>query len=335
LVSTDLLIVSIISSIVGVLVGFLLRDLISLIRVYRYTRQIESSYSKLAGFVRENYDEPDYILRRLPNRIVIEAVHVEGRLITSSLLSRLKKTLLSLRGERYIGVIIPTNMNYYEQITYILKEALRMILALDRVLGYEFRESLVSYYAYKFAVHAGKTIDRQVVDLLERDFQNSKYRDVIIRLDSKELEAKITLNPPPEVQPLLGRVIIPILELRNKELEGIADLARLEKEKSRIEKILTLISRGEIGVLFIGKKEPGTYASYVVEKIANFKGLLVCSRGMFAKAYKEYYHKVIKAIVEEHLGNVVEEWFEGYIELPDRGGVFHLYVLLLKENLLD
>jgi len=55
-------------------------------------------------------------------------------------------------------------------------------------------------------------------------FKNSKYRDVIIRLDSKELEAKITLNPP-KVQPLLGRVIIPILELRNKELEGIADLA--------------------------------------------------------------------------------------------------------------
>lgn len=323
----------VITTIITTLIGFFLRDLIEFILYYRRITRFEHIYSESISFLRNNLEETSVFLLRLPNRIIIETSYIDNRLAGSLILNVLGRIRLLFRKHSYVRITIPTSMNYYEQVAYIMREVFAQVLALDNVLSYELRQSLINYYAYKFAKTAGKVLDKQVIDILERDFQNSKYRDMIVRLDSKELEEKITLNPPPEVQPLLDRVVIPMLELRDKELAKVTELAKLENERSKIEKILKLLSEGVIGVLFIGKKNPEEYLSYIDEKIHGFHGLLICCRGKYADFYKEYFYKVLKPKIEEYLSEIVEESFEGYITIPGSGEVYHIYHFFFK-NLL-
>ena len=65
-----------------------------------------------------------------------------------------------------------------------------------------------------------------------------------------------------------------------------------------------------------------------------FKGLLICSRGRYAEFYKSYFHEELKARVENYLGEVLEERFEGALEVPEYSEVYYLYVLFLAKELL-
>ncbi len=311
-----------------------MRELIESITHYHHIRRVEKVYSNSLNFIKENLEETSSVFRRLPDKIIVETIYVEGKPVRSLILSFLRKVRIPFRKQRYVKIIIPTNMNYHEQIAYIIKQVFDEVLALDNVLSYELKNSLICYYAYKFAKTSREILDKNVINILEKDFQNSKYRDIIVRLDSKELEKKITLNPPPEVKPLLDRVIIPILELKNRELSKISELARLEEEKSKIEKILKLLGNGFIGILFIGKRNPEEYLSYIDEKIYGFHGLLVCSRGKYTIFFKNDFYKILKSKIEKYLGEIIEERFEGYIDIPEHGKIYYLYNLFLEKNFI-
>jgi len=229
-------------------------------------------------------------------------------------------------------------MSYPEQIAFILKKVFDAVLPFERVLGSDFRETITSYYAYKFALRCEERVGREVVSILEREFQKTKYREVVLRLDSAELEEKITLNPPPEVKPLLDRVIVPMLELRSREVATLKDVVQIEIGKAEMEKILTIISKELIGVLFIGKKSPKEYLGYVSERIGSFRGLLVCSRGSYASVYEKFIHEELVSLINKvcDFMEVIEKRFEGKIEAKEPGkSTFHRYVLFIDKELLE
>ena len=138
----------------------------------------------------------------------------------------------------------------------------------------------------------------------------------------------MTLNPPPEVRPLLDRVVVPILELKSREMEEICEVGRIESEKAKMESFLVSLARGEIAVLFVGSKNPEEYLHYVEEGVGSFRGLLVCSRGKFSRVYKELLHERVVDVLKRVLSarEVEVEVFEGVLELEKP--VLHYYVLI-------
>jgi hypothetical protein len=77
-----------------------------------------------------------------------------------------------------------------------------------------------------------------------------------LKLDSKELEERVTLNPLPEVRPLLDKVIIPIIELKNNEIRNVNDLNAIELTRMKMQDLLNKISEGRIGIIFYRYKKP-------------------------------------------------------------------------------
>ena len=173
---------------------------------------------------------------------------------------------------------------------------------------------------------------------MERRFQETRdeCREVVLKLDSKELEKQITLNPPPEVRPLLDRVVIPILELKSREMERVNDIVTIELTKAKMRQVLTALAQGKIAVLFIGKKRPDEYLEYVKGRIGEFKGLLVCSRGTYANLYDKLIHSKLIEIIKEKLSPEIEVLtFEGVLTSEESCVMRYKYVLfLLKEAML-
>ncbi|OYT40594.1 MAG: hypothetical protein B6U89_01555 [Desulfurococcales archaeon ex4484_58] len=261
---------------------------------------------------------------------MIEHTYRGDRIITSPILVSLRKFIRKVfMREQFIKIIIPSDLDYNEQIVYLIKQVFKEVLPIDKCLGIDFRDTLINYYAYKFAMES--KMSRDVIDLLERDFQNSKYRDIVMKLDSKELEERITLNPPPEISPLLDRVIISILDIKNRELERVKNISDIEKTRSMVEKLLMLLSKGYIAVLFIGKRKPENYLSYIRDRIEGFRGLLLCARGRYIMVLESMYDNIIE-ILKEHFGEVIEERIEGVLE-RDGEKVRHCYIFILNKEL--
>ena len=316
----------------------ILKFLYDFITTYLDLRRIEVSYSQALKFVRENLEEISFVINKLPEEIVVESTYKGTRTVSSRLLAFSKKVVKRLKKKEYRDIIVFSDMSYPEQIAFILKKVFEAILPFERVLSSELRETITSYYAYKFALKCEERVGKEVVSVLEREFQKTKYREIVLKLDSVKLEEKITLNPPPEVKPLLDRVIIPMLELRSREVATLEDVIQVEIGKAEMEKILRAISKGLIGVLFIGKKSPEEYLGYVNERIGSFRGLLVCSRGSYAGVYEKLIHERLVSLINRICGfmEVIEKRFEGEVEAKEPGkSIFHRYVLFIDKELLE
>lgn len=315
-----------------VTVIYLLRNFTNFLFKNRDLSRIERTYSESLKYMKRNMPGSYYILSKLPDEIIIETTYRGERIISSRFRTTIKKLFKRIFKKKYIDIIIFSDMSYPEQLAFIIKKTFEMGLRYEKVLEKDFRDSLVAYYSYKFALTSKDIVEKDTLDILESDFQRCQYKEVILNLDSKELEETITLNPPPEVAPLLDRVIIPLLDFKNKEMMSINELSVIESVKIKMRELLTNIGKGNIAILFIGKKMPEEYLSYIKDKIASFKGLLVCSRGTYVSVYREFLHNEIKELLKSvfNTNDIVEEYFEGYIRLEgDDKDVYYKMVLFL------
>lgn len=234
--------ITIISKVISYLVG------------RRELRKIEESYSKARGYIEEKLPDMSFTLNYLPDAIVLEKATKGERGLSSILTTGIKKIIQKIKGRHYYHIIVFDDLSLPQQIAFILKKTFEAIFPFQNVLEIDLRECLVIYYSYKFAKASEKLVGTETIDLLEKELQKNRYKDMIINLDSKELESNITLNPPPEIRPLLDRVIIPILRLKAQKMASITDISMIESTKTKMRNFLDRLSRGLIGVLFIGRK---------------------------------------------------------------------------------
>jgi len=305
---------------------FALRDL----------KRLEKSYSSVIKFAKRNLLELGFLVNKLPDEIVVEIAYKDDRALFSKFRSYLKKNIIKkIKRKECFNIIVFSDMSYDEQIAFIIQKAFESIISYEyeKVLGIDFRESLVLYYSYKFAFLCEKIVGKKVVHLLERKFNEAKFKDIILKLDSKELEERVTLNPPPEVRPLLDRVIIPIIELKNNEIRNVNDLSAIELTRKKMHDLLNKISEERIGIIFIGIKNPDEYLHYIKERIDEFEGILICTRGKFTNLC-EYFIKEIGSILwkELNISRPYVEIFEGDLPSETNKPVHYKYVLIFKQD---
>jgi len=317
--------------------GTIIRTAINLLLTYRDLRRIEASYKQAVKFAKKNLEETSYTLNKLPEEIIVETTYKGEKTISHRFLTVFRKFIKRIQRKRCINIIIFSDMSYPEQLAFIIKKTFDTIFPFEKVLEAEFREAILSYYAYKFAVTCGKLVGRDTIKMLEQEFQRNKYKEIIAKLDSKKLEEQITLNPPPEVRPLLDRVIIPILELKSREMEPIHDISTIELTKTKMKRILTALANGLIAVLFIGIKRPEEYINYVKERISEFKGLLACSRGKYTIVYEKFLHnQLIKILKETYPSTELEiEYFEGKLTTEKDKEIYYKHVLFIDKKELE
>jgi len=293
--------------------------------ILRDLDRLEKSYSLGLEHAKKNLRELGFTLNKLPNEIVVELSCKGDKILSSKIRTFIKKGIGRIKGKEYFNIVIFSDMSYEEQLVFIIKKTFESVLSYEKVLGIDFRETLVLYYSYKFAFSSEKLVSKEVVNILEKEFQESRFKEVVLKLDSKPLEENITLNPPPEVRPLLDRVIIPILELKSTEISNVDDLSTIELVRIEMQDLLTKIAEGKIGVLFIGKKDPNKYLGYVNTRIHEFEGILICARGIYIAIIKD-----ISRLIEEQLGTskLYSQTFEGNLTDDSNKLTPYKYVLL-------
>jgi len=152
-------------------------------------RRVEAAYLMSLKFVRERLGEMGYILDKLPDEVIAEATYRGERVISSALYASLRRFVSRLKGKRTIRVMLFGELDYPEQMAFLIKSVFRDVLAFHRVLRSDLREALVTYYAYKFAHLSVDRVGRDSLGVLEREFEESKFKDLILKLDSKELSS--------------------------------------------------------------------------------------------------------------------------------------------------
>jgi len=61
-----------------------------------------------------------------------------------------------------------------------------------------------------------------------------------------------------------------------------------------MQKLLTKIAKGKIGILFIGSRTPEEYLQHVKSRIDEFEGVLICARGKRAILCDHLVSEIIK-----------------------------------------
>jgi len=332
---------SVLSLVVGVIIGLIASPIIkTLFKAIKYLvalkdlGRLEKTYSSVLKYAKKNLKELGLILNKLPEEIVVETTYKDDVALFSRFRAFFKKNIVGkLRGKEILSITIFGNMSYEEQIAFIIQKAFEAIISseYEKVLGVDFRDSLVTYYSYKFAFLSQSLVGKGVTLMLERKFNEAKFKEIILKLDSKELEANITLNPPPEVRPLLDRVIMPIIELKSQEISPINDLSTIELTRREMQQLLTKIAEGKIGILFIGSRTPEEYLQYLKSRIDEFEGVLICARGKRAILCDH----LVPEIIKEYQGSLGIETpsvktFEGTLPSEENRLLYYKYVLISK-----
>jgi hypothetical protein len=329
------------SLIIGIIIGAvaspILKKLFALTKyfiVLRDLKRLEKTYSSSLKFAKGNLKELGLIVNKLPEEIVIETAYKDDMVLFSRIRAFFKKNVIGkLRGKEIFSITIFGNMSYEEQVAFIIQKSFESIISAkyEKVLGIDFRESLVIYYSYKLAFLSEDLVGKGVTLILERKFNEAKFKEIILKLDSKELEESITLNPPPEVRPLLDRVIMPIIELKSQEISPINDLSTIELTRREMQQLLTKIAEGKIGILFIGSRTPEEYLQYIKSRIDEFEGVLICARGKRTILCDP----IVREISKEYQGSLGIETpsvktFEGTLPSEENRPLNYKYVLISK-----
>jgi len=139
------------------------------------------------------------------------------------------------------------------------------------------------------------------------------------------------LNPPPEVRPILDRVIIPILELRENDLADIEDIATIETAKKEMRDLLEEIVREKIALLFIGRRGVNEYMQYLRERMSDFNGFLICSRGIYELACESVCNK-FEELLKEKCKDYTREEFSGKLRLNEKEISYRYILLRVKDT---
>lgn len=220
---------------------------------------------------------PGYLPKSIvevPNEII-----VDSRQKFSPLRIYLKRRLAQIHGKEVPPVILIFGQYSEEERKAFLIEKAFSSSVESRLLDLDFLESLIHYLAYK-CVHENDEIEEKVRTIIRKYFENSKYRDCLVQLDSIDFSEKIVLNPPPVKRPLLTNVVLPMV--REKEvslLQTEAIIPEMEKWKSLFMNIVNNMSSKKCAVLFIGVRSDLEYVDMLENGLTDFAYLIVSARG--------------------------------------------------------
>lgn len=223
--------------------------------------------------------KPGYLpepIVKVPKEII-----VDSRQKFSPLRTYLKKRVAQLLGKEVPPVIlIFGEYSEEEKKAFLIEKAFASSVE-SRLLDLDFLESLIHYLAHKY-VHENEEIDEKVKTVLRKNFENSKYRDCLVKLDSLDFSAKIVLNPPPVKRPLLTNVVLPMVKEKEKSLLYTkAGVPEIERWKSTFMNIVNNICLENCAVLFIGVREDIEYLDMMEEGLLNFDFSIVSARGPY------------------------------------------------------
>jgi len=307
--------------------------LLKILSIFKEIGKIEHTYSKARNFIKDRLSDMAFTINYLPSEIIVEKAIKGERVLSSSLRSYLKRTVMQITRKKHVQVVIFGDMTYPEQLAYVIKKTFEAVFPFQKVLDLDLRRSLVTYYSYKFALSSEELVGRETIDLLEDELRKSPYKDMLVKLDSKELEEAITLNPPPEVRPLLDRVIIPILRLKSQELLDVTDASLIVTTKKEMHNLLQKLAERKIAVLFVGQKTPDEYLAYVKEKINWFNGLLICSRGSWIKTHYMLELEVLTIMQDIHsTEKLAIKCLEGDLLLENDQTMRHRYTYMYVDS---
>jgi large-conductance mechanosensitive channel len=169
---------SVLSLVVGVIIGLIASPIIkTLFKAIKYLvalkdlGRLEKTYSSVLKYAKKNLKELGLILNKLPEEIVVETTYKDDVALFSRFRAFFKKNIVGkLRGKEILSINIFGNMSYEEQIAFIIQKAFEAIISseYEKVLGVDFRDSLVTYYSYKFAFLSQSLVGKGVTLMLER-----------------------------------------------------------------------------------------------------------------------------------------------------------------------
>ena len=156
-------------------VSILYHVFIKPILTWRDLSRMEKTYAKALKFAREFSQVVRPTLAGLPPEIIVETTYKGERVIHSKVRSFFKKIMHKILGRECIRVTVFSEMDYPEQLAFMIKQVFEHRFSYENVLDASLRDTLVKYYAYKFAVMVGReVVDRKTLNILEREFQETK-----------------------------------------------------------------------------------------------------------------------------------------------------------------
>lgn len=261
---------------VGTLISFLLGFLIAIIKMGK-SDDLEKYYKETVQVINRSGHLPKPI-GEIPTEIIVDT-----RERLSPLRIFLKKKIAQLRGKRVPGVtLVFGEYSEEEQKAFIIEKAFASSLT-SQLLDVDFLESLIVYFAYKYAYQSDE-IELGVRMVLRKGFEKSKYRDCVASLDSLEFSTSLILNPPPHEQPLLANLVLPMVREKEKELLQMkVDLSTMEKWKSFFMTLIHNLKSKKIAVILIGIRMLEEYLEILNEGLQEFDCLILSARGVYIK----------------------------------------------------
>lgn len=239
-----------------------------------------------------------------------------------------KKAFFRIKGIKKLQVIYIFHKDTFEE-----KEATLIYrLIADEwnrieVLDMKFLETMINYFAYKFA-HDKRSINERVKLLLRKEYESCPFREYITKLDNPDYEDEVVINTPPQKKPLLHDLILPLALDQNKKI-GKMSFAEKENIKARLMKIIIGVCRKECGILFIGDLSIRDYCNLLRSHLYKYRYFLLCARGKKTFVLENMFES-LKKIMPGSTRH--ESTFEGtyYFRQITRKNINYKYTLLEK-----
>lgn len=189
-----------------------------------------------------------------------------------------KKLIIRIKGGEKPHVIYVFGKDTYEEkeaylIHQIIAKDWNAIIILDK----SFTETMIKYFAYKFA-NEKKDISDSVIHILQKEFEACSFRECVANLDNPEYEDYIVINPPPKKKSLLHDLIIPlVVDHNNKSVK--MSFQKKEAVKAELMRIINGICEKKYGILFIGDLSVSKYCDLLRACYNRYDCFLLSARG--------------------------------------------------------
>jgi len=186
---------------------------------------------------------------------------------------------IKLKGGKEPPLIIVFHKDTYEEKeAYLIRRLISNEWNQLKVLDIAFIETMISYFAYKYADGNIKLGD-QVKSILRKEYEECSYRNCIVKLDDPEYEHEVVINLPPQIKPILHDIILPLAIDQNKRTSG---KSFYEKETLKVElmEMISSICNRNCGILFIGDLPVDDYCRMLRSKINKFDYFSLAARGV-------------------------------------------------------
>jgi hypothetical protein len=255
-----------------------LLGILPLMLAFLYCLKIWKDDARFEKYFKDSYKEMAiegcFIIKKRSIPVII----VGTEKIRSKIRVFLKKTISKLRTrEEPLIIYIFGKEEEEEKKAYIIQQAFASEWRLIEILDVDFIESAINYFAYKFVANK-KKIDDKTKYLIRKDYENSKYRECVAKLDDIDFSEQIVINPPPQKKPLLRELIMPMLLDQNGQSKSYS-FQKKEEIKSLFMKICDSMYAIKCGILFVGDKSAGEYLNLLLSSTTAPKCYLLCAIG--------------------------------------------------------